>query len=88
MSWPPAKNGTLVAPVEKGQKVGYLTYEYKGENNYGYLLENGAASEKVAIVTQSGIEKANWFSLTMRAIGGFFADIWSSVAGGITGLFS
>lgn len=82
------KNSTLVAPVEKGQKVGYLTYEYKGENNYGYLLDNGAASEKVAIVTQAGVEKANWFSLTMRAIGGFFADIWSSVAGGIAGLFS
>lgn len=82
------KKGTLVAPIEKGQKVGYLTYEYKGENNYGYLLDKGAVSEKVAIVTQSDIEKANWFSLTMRAIGGFFADIWSSVAGGIAGLFS
>lgn len=82
------KKGTLVAPAEKGQKVGYLTYEYKGENNYGYLLKNGAASENVAIVTQTGVEKANWFSLTMRAIGGFFADIWSSVAGGIAGLFS
>lgn len=83
-----SKDGTLVAPVKKGQKVGYLTYEYKGENNYGYLTDNGAVNEKVDIVTQSEVEKANWFSLTMRAIGGFFGDIWSSVAGGIKGLFS
>ncbi|WP_458411490.1 D-alanyl-D-alanine carboxypeptidase family protein [Schinkia sp. CFF1] len=81
------KNGTLEAPVKKGQKVGYLTYEYKGENNYGYLVDNGGVHEKVAVVTGSAVEKANWFSLTMRAIGGFFADIWSSVAGGIKGLF-
>lgn len=81
------KDGTLVAPVKKGQKVGYLTYEYKGENNYGYLVNDGGVHEKVAVVAQADVEKANWFSLTLRAIGGFFADIWSSVAGGIKGLF-
>lgn len=77
----------LVAPVEKGQEVGYLTFDYKGENNYGYLTDTGKDLEKVKVVTSSQIEKANVFALTMRAIGGFFADIWTSVAGGIKGLF-
>lgn len=81
-------DGTLLAPIEKGQKVGHLTYEYKGDNNYGYLVSNGAENEVVDVVTLAEVEKANWFSLTMRAIGGFFADIWTSAANGIKGLFS
>lgn len=81
------KDGSLVAPVKKGQKVGYLTFEYKGEINYGYLLSDGKVNEKVDVVTLSDVEKANWFSLMMRAIGGFFGDIWTSVSGGIKGLF-
>ncbi|NSL52343.1 serine hydrolase [Calidifontibacillus erzurumensis] len=82
-----SKDGTLVAPVKKGQKVGYLTYEYKGENNFGYLFDDGGLHETVDVVTQAKVEKANWFVLSMRAIGGFFVDIWSSVASGIKGLF-
>ncbi len=78
----------LVAPVEKGQKVGYLTYEYKGDNNYGYLFDNGDVTEMVDVVTSAGVEKANWFALTMGAIGGFFADLWSSVLNGVKGIFS
>ena len=33
------------------------------------------------------VEKANWFVLSMRAIGGFFGDIWSGVASTVKGWF-
>nr|WP_281186697.1 D-alanyl-D-alanine carboxypeptidase family protein [Bacillus solimangrovi] len=78
----------LTAPIEQGQKVGYLTYEYKGEDEYGYITEDIAQKVNVPIVTESSVNKANWFVLTMRGIGGFFADIWASVSGAIKGLFS
>jgi serine-type D-Ala-D-Ala carboxypeptidase (penicillin-binding protein 5/6) len=80
------KDHALVAPIEKGDKVGTVTLSYKGENDYGYLTEE-IKEPFVAIVTTEAVEKANWFVLTMRAIGGFFASIWTSVADTVKGLF-
>lgn len=82
------ENGALTAPVEKGKPVGYMTFDYTGEVNYGYIGENGPEIEKVPVATIGSVEKANWFVLTMRGIGSFFADIWTSVANTIKGLFS
>ena len=65
-----------------------MTYEYKGENNYGYLFGNEGTTEMVDVVTVSGVEKANWFALTIGAIGGFFADLWNSALNGVKGIFS
>ncbi|RBW67340.1 D-alanyl-D-alanine carboxypeptidase family protein [Bacillus taeanensis] len=80
------KDGALVAPIQKGDKVGTVTLSYKGENDYGYIAEemNGPS---VDIVTTQAVEKANWFVLTMRAIGGFFASIWTSIADAVKGIF-
>jgi D-alanyl-D-alanine carboxypeptidase (penicillin-binding protein 5/6) len=76
----------ITAPFEKGTKVGHMTVNYKGENeDHGYLFEQGEA--KADLVTKEGVEKANWFILSMRAVGGFFSDLWSTVAGAIKGLF-
>ena len=33
------------------------------------------------------VEKAGWFSLTMSAIGDFFAGIWNGATGFVKGLF-
>ncbi|WP_426983056.1 D-alanyl-D-alanine carboxypeptidase [Bacillus cabrialesii] len=76
---------TLTAPVKKGTKVGKLTAEYKGdEKDYGFLNSNLAG---VDLVTKENVEKANWFVLTMRSIGGFFAGIWGSIVDTVTGWF-
>jgi D-alanyl-D-alanine carboxypeptidase (penicillin-binding protein 5/6) len=77
----------LTAPVKKGQKVGYMTVKYEGENDYGYLTKEGEKAVRVDLVTAQKVEKANWFVLTMRAIGGLFSDLWSGVSGTVKDLF-
>ncbi|MCY7967863.1 D-alanyl-D-alanine carboxypeptidase, partial [Bacillus haynesii] len=75
----------LTAPVKKGEKVGTLTASYKGEEkDYGFL---GSDVSGVNLVTKEDDEKANWFILTMRSIGGFFAGIWNSIVEMVTGWF-
>lgn len=82
------KDGNLVAPLEEGQVVGYLTYEYSGDSKFTYLAEEGYIKERVPVVATETIEKAGWFSLTLRAIGGFFSGIWTSVSTTVKGIFS
>ncbi|MGX1902748.1 serine hydrolase [Thermolongibacillus altinsuensis] len=77
----------LTAPVKKGQKVGYMTVKYEGENDYGYLTKEGEKAVRVDLVTAQKVEKANWFVLTMRAIGGLFSDLWNGVSGAVKDLF-
>ncbi|MDE3840496.1 D-alanyl-D-alanine carboxypeptidase [Bacillus methanolicus] len=78
------ENGELTAPIKKGEKVGYLTLETKNED-LGFLTENGKM--KVDVVAAETVEKANWFVLMMRGIGGFFGDVWGSVSSAVKGWF-
>ncbi|OIJ16257.1 hypothetical protein BKP35_04615 [Anaerobacillus arseniciselenatis] len=82
------EEGNLVAPIEEGQVIGWFTYDYSGDNTFTYLTEDGHNKERVTIVADQTVEKAGWFSLTMRAIGGFFSGIWTSVADSVKGIFS
>ncbi len=79
------KAGKLTAPVKKGEKVGTLTAEYSGKNDFGYL--DGQKSASVEVVTGEKVEKANWFVLMMRGIGGFFSDIWNGITSTVKGWF-
>lgn len=79
------KEGQLGAPIKKGDKVGVLEAVYQEEDPYGYLSKNKAAS--VNMVTAEKVEKANWFVLMMRGIGGFFGDVWDSAAKTVKGWF-
>lgn len=78
------KNGKLMAPIKKGEKVGYLTLESKN-GDLGYLTDDGKI--KVDVVAAESVEKANWFVLMMRGIGGFFGDVWGSVSSTVKGWF-
>jgi serine-type D-Ala-D-Ala carboxypeptidase (penicillin-binding protein 5/6) len=78
------KDGALTAPVKKGEKVGVVKLKYTGEADYGFVVGGVAETE---LVTQGNVEKANWFVLMLRGIGGFFSDIWNAAIGGIKGLF-
>lgn len=77
------KDGQLTAPVKKGEKVGTLEAKYEGETDYGYIGKPASAN----IVTTEKIDKANWFILSMRSIGGFFGDVWHSAAKTVKGWF-
>ncbi|MCM3599049.1 D-alanyl-D-alanine carboxypeptidase [Metabacillus idriensis] len=74
------------APVKKGEKIGYMTVKYTGKGqDLGFLEEKSEAN--VDLVTKSGVEKANWFVLSMRGIGGFFGGLWGTVTDTVTGWF-
>ncbi|WP_286185165.1 D-alanyl-D-alanine carboxypeptidase family protein [Bacillus sp. SD075] len=77
-------DGKLTAPIKKGEKLGYITVTPKNGEDYGYI--NGDPV-KVNVVAAESVEKANWFVLSMRAVGGFFGDVWSSVASTVKGWF-
>ena len=79
------EDGELVAPIEAGQEVGQLALVYNGEEVEEYLYDS--QTEGVPVVTDIAVEKAGWFTMTMRAIGGFFSGIWTSAVDAIKGLF-
>ncbi len=81
------EDGELTAPVKKGEKIGYMTVEAKGGEPVSFLTEDGEKLAKVDVVAAESVEKANWFVLSMRGIGGFFGDLFGSVASAVKGLF-
>ncbi|PLT31960.1 D-alanyl-D-alanine carboxypeptidase family protein [Bacillus sp. V5-8f] len=81
------KDGELTAPIEKGEKVGYVTVKPKEGEEYGFITSEGNNSIKVDLVAAESVEKANWFVLSMRAVGGFFGDVWNGAASTVKGWF-
>jgi serine-type D-Ala-D-Ala carboxypeptidase (penicillin-binding protein 5/6) len=79
--------GELTAPIKKGDKVGTLTVKPKKGEAVEFLTKDGAKSITVDVIATENVEKANWFVLGMRAIGGFFGDIWGSVSSTVKGWF-
>jgi D-alanyl-D-alanine carboxypeptidase (penicillin-binding protein 5/6) len=77
--------GKLIAPLKKGETVGYMTLEYKGDDSLAFLSPDMQKNIRVPLVTTVEVEKANWFVLSMRAIGGLFADLWTSAVKAVKG---
>ncbi|MBD7966436.1 D-alanyl-D-alanine carboxypeptidase [Fictibacillus sp. Sa2CUA10] len=81
------KEGELTAPVKKGEVVGHINVEYTGSGeDYGYLLD-GETKGKTEVVTTQSVEKANWFVLALRGVGGFFGGLWSGAVDMVKGWF-
>ena len=78
------KEGTLQAPIKKDTVVGHVNLVKTEGTDYGFIDSDNPGTE---VVTKDAVEKAGWFSLTMSAIGAFFASIWSSATGFVKGLF-
>jgi serine-type D-Ala-D-Ala carboxypeptidase (penicillin-binding protein 5/6) len=81
------EDGELTAPISKGDQIGYLTVEPKNGDTLTFLTADGANHAQVPVVAAEDVEKANWFVLSMRAIGGFFGDLFGSIASAVKGLF-
>lgn len=79
------KDGELTAPIKKGDKVGYITVEAKDGEDIQFL--DAKDTVKVDLIAAEDVEKANWFVLAMRGIGGFFADIWNGISSTVKGWF-
>nr|WP_188857025.1 serine hydrolase [Oceanobacillus indicireducens] len=79
-------NGEIVAPIEKGEKLGTATLVYEGEaTDHGYIFDQ--ESVVVDVVSDEAVEKANWFMLTLGAIGDFFGNVFTTAVDWIKGLF-
>lgn len=81
------EDGELTAPIEKGETIGYVTVEYENEDDIRFITQDGNKQIQVPVVAAESVEKANWFVLSMRGIGGFFGDLFSTVASTVKGLF-
>ncbi|WP_083413156.1 D-alanyl-D-alanine carboxypeptidase family protein [Bacillus massilinigeriensis] len=79
------EDGELTAPIKKGEKVGYLTVIDENGNRATFVNDKNKSG--VDVIAAESVEKANWFVLSMRGVGGFFSDLFSSAASGIKGLF-
>jgi serine-type D-Ala-D-Ala carboxypeptidase (penicillin-binding protein 5/6) len=77
--------GELTAPIKKGQKVGTLTLQPKEAGNLGFLTKEGQIT--VDVIAAEDVDKANWFVLMMRGIGGFFGDLWGGISSTVKGWF-
>ncbi|NGZ78194.1 D-alanyl-D-alanine carboxypeptidase family protein [Saccharibacillus alkalitolerans] len=63
----------LEAPVAKGDKVGTATYTYQAAG----MAE--PQTKTVDLVASADVEKAGWFKQLLRAIGGFFSDLFEGI---------
>ncbi|WP_406566428.1 D-alanyl-D-alanine carboxypeptidase family protein [Jeotgalibacillus aurantiacus] len=81
------ENGELTAPIEEGAVVGTISMA-GAAGEYGYLDESMASALEAELVTTESVEKANWFVLSMRAVGGFFGNLWGTITSTVSGWFS
>lgn len=79
------EKGELVAPVEKGQKIGTAKIHYDG-TDFGYIKED-IHLEVVDIVTTDDVEKSNWLIIMIQSIGEFFSNVFSKIVDLLKGLF-
>ncbi|WP_067730454.1 serine hydrolase [Oceanobacillus damuensis] len=80
------ENGELIAPIEQGEVIGTAELVYDGDTDYGYIFTDSA--NQVELVTNEALEKANWFMLTLGAIGDFFSNLFTTSVDWVKGLFS
>ncbi|KIL53742.1 D-alanyl-D-alanine carboxypeptidase [Jeotgalibacillus alimentarius] len=80
------EDGELTAPIEEGAQVGTLSHA-SAAGEYGFLDESMASSLETEVVTTEAVEKANWFVLSMRAVGGFFGGLWDTIVTTVKGWF-
>jgi D-alanyl-D-alanine carboxypeptidase (penicillin-binding protein 5/6) len=80
-------NGELEAPIKKGEKIGYVTLQPNNGEKISFLTKEGQKKLQADVVAAKTIEKANWFVLMMRGIGGFFGDLFGGISSTVKGWF-
>nr|WP_275695708.1 D-alanyl-D-alanine carboxypeptidase family protein [Fredinandcohnia sp. SECRCQ15] len=82
-----SKDNEITAPIKKGDKVGTMKITYKGDGEIKFITQGKEDVIQADLVIKKDVEKTNWFVLMLRGIGGFFSDIWSSIANAVKGWF-
>lgn len=81
------KNGELAAPIKKGEKIGYIILKPKNGEKESFLTKEGQQKVQADVVAANDVDKANWFVLMMRGIGGFFGGLFGGIASAVKGWF-
>jgi len=80
-------NNEIKAPLKAGQKIGYVTYEYKGKDKYDYLNDQTKMQGNMDLVAKDDVEKASGFRLFFRKIFSVIGGIFTGIVNAIKGLF-
>ncbi|MDP4086599.1 MAG: serine hydrolase [Bacillota bacterium] len=81
------KDGELEAPIKKGDKVGYIVLQPKNGEKLSFLTADGQKKVQADVVAAQDVERANWFVLMMRGIGGFFGNLFHGISTTVKGWF-
>lgn len=77
--------GALEASVKEDEVVGQVEVVKSEGTDYGYITGKTLSAD---VVTKDAVERANWFALTLQAIGNFFSNLWDGTTDFVTGLFN
>lgn len=80
-------NDEISAPIKMGDVIGYISYDYQGDNNYEYLNDYIKSTDRVALIATEDVEKASWFRLFFRKIAIVSNNIFSTITEGIKNIF-
>ncbi len=80
-------NDILTAPINSGDTVGHITYDYLGEHNYEYLNDFIKSTEAVDLIAMEDVEKASWIRLFFRKIINVTGDVFSTIVDSIKNIF-
>jgi serine-type D-Ala-D-Ala carboxypeptidase (penicillin-binding protein 5/6) len=78
------KDGSIEAAIKKDEVVGHVELVKAEGKDYGYINGTKKSSE---VVTTEPVERANWFSLGLQAVGHFFGNLWGGATDFVGGLF-
>ncbi|PFA67169.1 D-alanyl-D-alanine carboxypeptidase [Bacillus sp. AFS015802] len=68
------EDGSLQAPIEKGEKIGELIIDTQEEEEY--IFDKKAAPYRVDVYAAESVKKASWLVRSSRSIQGFFSNLF------------
>ncbi|WP_339060737.1 D-alanyl-D-alanine carboxypeptidase family protein [Tepidibacillus marianensis] len=80
-------NKEIQAPIKSGQKIGHVTFEYKGKDKYDYLNNVTKMRGNMDLIAKNDVEKASGFRLFFRKIFSVIGGIFTGIVHAIKGLF-
>src|SRR5699024_11464131 len=74
-------DGELSAPIKKGTKIGTVELTMEDGEDFGYIFDNDDEQGAAEIVASEDVDKKNWFSLMLGAIGQIFTNLYDKFIG-------
>lgn len=72
-------NEKITAPIKSEDTLGFVSYEYTGQEVYDYLNDDIRDAEKVELIANEEVEKAGAIRLFFRKIANVFKDLYNGI---------